>query len=288
MPTVTTSRGTISYSALVIPGWRRAPSPASSRQPPRQQRLRAGVPRVVRRQARHRRRLAGHGNSPMPDTPLGAPGLGDLAVELVDVLDLTNLVVIGNSVGGYAACRIALERPDRVAGVVLVNTGGFTPHTPFSRAFCAVMGTPAAIRTCAPYFARAYMRPTSAADHRHRLACRGPLQDPRGCAYGGGAVEQFHLTRSRLARRRQRHQGSGSDHLGRKGSHRTRPVGQSSREGHPRGELRHTARRARGVLVETRGVAAGSAAVRGVSPTCRSARVPRLTRIPVVRMFGKE
>ena len=88
----------------------------------------------------------GHGNSPAPDTTLGAPEFGDLAIEFVDALDLTQLVVIGNSVGGYAACRIALERPARLTGVVLVNTGGFTPHTPFSRAFCAVMGKPAVIR----------------------------------------------------------------------------------------------------------------------------------------------
>ena len=107
----------------------------------------------------------GHGQSPTPPTPIGAPELGDLAVEFVDALDLTNLVIVGNSVGGYAACRIALERPGRVAGVVLVNTGGFTPHTPFSRAFCAVMGRPAVIRTCARYFARVYMRPKSTADH---------------------------------------------------------------------------------------------------------------------------
>ena len=164
MPTVTTSRGTMSYSD------------SSSRDG-------TGPPVLLLHANLHdssdyasvldalsdgRRVIAvdwpGHGNSPMPDTPLGAPELGDLAVELVDVLDLTNLVVIGNSVGGYAACRIALERPDRVAGVVLVNTGGFTPHTPFSREFCALMGSPAVIRTCARYFARAYMRPTSAAN----------------------------------------------------------------------------------------------------------------------------
>ncbi len=179
MPTVTTSRGTMSYSD------------SSSRDG-------TGPPVLLLHANLHdssdyasvldalsdgRRVIAvdwpGHGNSPTPDTPLGAPELGDLAVELVDVLDLTNLVVIGNSVGGYAACRIALERPDRVAGVVLVNTGGFTPHTPFSRAFCAVMGSPAVIRTCARYFARAYMRPTSAADHAivSRVAARSKTPD---------------------------------------------------------------------------------------------------------------
>ena len=66
----------------------------------------------------------------------------DLAIEFVDQLELNNLVVVGNSVGGYAACRLAIERPEQVAGVVLVNTGGFTPQSVFTRALCAVMGGP--------------------------------------------------------------------------------------------------------------------------------------------------
>jgi pimeloyl-ACP methyl ester carboxylesterase len=59
----------------------------------------------------------GHGESPLPAAPLRAVQLGDLIVEFADRLDLRNLVIVGNSVGGYAACRLALERPERVAGV---------------------------------------------------------------------------------------------------------------------------------------------------------------------------
>src|SRR5262245_8400190 len=79
----------------------------------------------------------GHGASPLPSTPLRAVQFGDLLVEFADRLDLRNLVVIGNSVGGYAACRLALERAERVSGVVLVNTGGFTPHSTATRMLCA-------------------------------------------------------------------------------------------------------------------------------------------------------
>ena len=100
----------------------------------------------------------GHGSSPLPATPLRAVEFGDLLVEFADRLDLTNAVVVGNSVGGYAACRLALERPDRVAGVVLVNTGGFTPHSVFTRAFCALMGRPAVVKAIFPLFVRGYMR----------------------------------------------------------------------------------------------------------------------------------
>jgi pimeloyl-ACP methyl ester carboxylesterase len=106
----------------------------------------------------------GHGESPSVDEPLGAVQFGDLAIEFVDRLDLRNVVVVGNSVGGYAACRLAMERPDRVAGVVLVNTGGFTPHTVFIRAFCAVMGRPAVIRTVFPLFVRAYVKARTPAE----------------------------------------------------------------------------------------------------------------------------
>jgi pimeloyl-ACP methyl ester carboxylesterase len=106
----------------------------------------------------------GHGESPAADEPLGAVQFGDLATEFVDRLDLHNVVVVGNSVGGYAACRLALDRPDRIAGVVLVNTGGFTPLTAFVRAFCAVMGRPGVIRVGAPLFVRAYMHARTPAE----------------------------------------------------------------------------------------------------------------------------
>ncbi|WP_242453627.1 alpha/beta hydrolase [Mycolicibacterium sp. P9-64] len=107
----------------------------------------------------------GHGESPSADDePLGAVELGDLAVEFADRLDLSNVVVVGNSIGGYAACRLAIERPGRVAGVVLVNTGGFTPPTAVIRAFCAVMGRPWVIRSGASLFVRAYMHAKTPAE----------------------------------------------------------------------------------------------------------------------------
>ena len=88
----------------------------------------------------------GHGESPPPATPLRAVEFGDLLVQFADRLDLNNVVVVGNSVGGYAACRLALERAARVSGVVLVNTGGFTPHSAATRLLCAVMGRPAVVK----------------------------------------------------------------------------------------------------------------------------------------------
>ena len=106
----------------------------------------------------------GHGASPLPSTPLRAVEFGDLLVEFADRLDLRNVVVVGNSVGGYAACRLALERAERVSGVVLVNAGGFTPHNAATRLLCAAMGRPAVVGAVFGVFVRAYMRSKSPAD----------------------------------------------------------------------------------------------------------------------------
>jgi pimeloyl-ACP methyl ester carboxylesterase len=121
----------------------------------------------------------GHGESPSPETPLTAVQFGDLAVEFVDRLDLTNLVVIGNSVGGYAAARLAIERHERLAGVVLVNTGGFTDHNAATRKFCAVMGGPRIVRLAFPVFVRAYMHARTAGDQAivRRVVARGRTLD---------------------------------------------------------------------------------------------------------------
>ena len=80
------------------------------------------------------------------------------------MMDFSNAVLVGNSVGGYAACRLTMERPERVAGVVLINTGGFTPHSVFTRFFCAVMGRPTVIKAVFPAFVRAYMRAKNPTD----------------------------------------------------------------------------------------------------------------------------
>jgi len=124
---------------------------------------------TVRAELTHRRRVLtldwpGHGASPVPPVPLRAVQFGDLLVEFADLLDLRNLVVVGNSVGGYAACRLALERQQRVSGVVLVNTGGFTPHSMLTRVMCALMGRPAVVRAVFPPFVRAYMQPRTSTD----------------------------------------------------------------------------------------------------------------------------
>jgi non-heme chloroperoxidase len=66
----------------------------------------------------------GHGGS---DGPLGGYELDGLAGDLADVLDalgVTGATVVGHSLGGLVAFRLAVRRPDLVASLVLVSSNG--------------------------------------------------------------------------------------------------------------------------------------------------------------------
>ena len=106
----------------------------------------------------------GHGDSPPPDDQPTAASLADGLVEFATALDLPAAVVVGNSVGGFAAARLAITHPDRVSGLVLVNTGGFL-SSPVTKLYCRAMGTPAVMRAILPRFVRSYMKATSDNDH---------------------------------------------------------------------------------------------------------------------------
>ena len=99
-----------------------------------------------------------HGASTQPaDLEPTAMALADVLEDLVDTLDLGPAAFIGNSVGGYAAARLAIRRPSAVASLVLVNTGGFTPSTPATRAFCRALGRAALNRRIIPSLVPRYM-----------------------------------------------------------------------------------------------------------------------------------
>jgi pimeloyl-ACP methyl ester carboxylesterase len=111
-----------------------------------------------------------HGESPPAAGPVSAMGLADAAEDAVAHLAPEGAIVLGSSVGGFAATRLAIRRPELVHGLVVADGGGFAGRSPLVRAFCAVMGRPRLLRAIYPRFATSYMRPRTAADTRARDA----------------------------------------------------------------------------------------------------------------------
>jgi pimeloyl-ACP methyl ester carboxylesterase len=127
---------------------------------------------IVDTLARHHRVIAvdwpGHGESEplVAGMAASAPLFADVLEDVVDGLGLSQVTLIGNSVGGFAAARLAIRRPGCVAGLILVNSGGFVPWNPLTRSFCRVMGTPAIFRRVAALFVRGYMKPKTDSDRQ--------------------------------------------------------------------------------------------------------------------------
>lgn len=109
-----------------------------------------------------------HGESPAGEGPATAMRFADIAEELVEQVAPGGAVVVGNSVGGFAAARLAIRRPELVRGLVVVDGGGFAGRPLQARAFCALMARPRFLRAVYPRFASLYMRPQSEADRRVR------------------------------------------------------------------------------------------------------------------------
>ncbi len=120
-----------------------------------------------------------HGDSPPGQGPASAMGFADIAEELVEGLTPDGALLLGNSVGGFAAGRLAIRRPELVRGLVLIDSGGFGTRSPGVRAFCALMSRPRFLRRIYPRFAQHYMRPQNGADRRVRdVAVANTRRDP--------------------------------------------------------------------------------------------------------------
>lgn len=106
----------------------------------------------------------GHGESPAPNQPPTAASFADALADVVAALDLPPVAFVGNSVGGFAAARLAITEPQRVSRLVLVNSGGFIGGL-IASLFCRTMGTPAVMKRVLPRFVRSYMKATSDSDY---------------------------------------------------------------------------------------------------------------------------
>jgi pimeloyl-ACP methyl ester carboxylesterase len=110
----------------------------------------------------------GHGRSPSGTAPSTELRLAQIVEELLDSLTPDGAVLVGNSVGGNVAARLAIRRPDLVKGLMIIDGGGFEGLGLSGRVFCALMSRPRFVRRVYPLFSRVYTRPRTAADHRAR------------------------------------------------------------------------------------------------------------------------
>lgn len=66
----------------------------------------------------------GFGGTPRPESLASVPGLAALYVALLAELDVRDVTVIGNSIGGWIAAEMALLDSSRISGFVLVDAVG--------------------------------------------------------------------------------------------------------------------------------------------------------------------
>jgi pimeloyl-ACP methyl ester carboxylesterase len=106
-----------------------------------------------------------HGSSSHPtDLQPAAPLFADTLEDIVNTLDLPPAVFIGNSIGGFAAARLAITHPDKVAGLVLVNTGGFVRWSFTLRTLTRPLGIQWVNRLAMPSLVWKYMLPCNLHD----------------------------------------------------------------------------------------------------------------------------
>jgi pimeloyl-ACP methyl ester carboxylesterase len=79
--------------------------------------------------------LRGHGASSKPLDGYGVERLADDVIAVIETLGLNRVVLVGWSIGGLTAFRLASERPDLVERLVLVSSNGVAasklPGLPF-------------------------------------------------------------------------------------------------------------------------------------------------------------
>ncbi len=100
----------------------------------------------------------GYGESELPETPesVGLIYFYQVLREFLRELKLPPVLIIGNSLGGNVAARLAATSPELVRGLVLVSPGGFTNPTLITRSFCKIQGSQFSL---SPHsFARMYLQ----------------------------------------------------------------------------------------------------------------------------------
>lgn len=135
----------------------------------------------------------GYGQAPAPEPPASASVMlfAQLLQELAVAMDFSELVIIGNSVGAYAAVDLALAQPLRVQKLVLVAPGGFTAHNFFTRDFCRFKGREYVTRLLNGPLGWLYLRHRNACTQAMRARAFGEQRTPAAVAVNAALWRSF-------------------------------------------------------------------------------------------------
>lgn len=110
----------------------------------------------------------GHGSSPVPPGPYSIDDLTDDLVALLDRLDVRRAHLVGLSLGGMTAMRLAAREPDRVDRLVLLCTSAHIGGTTYAER--AVVARAQGTAALAPAVVDRWLTPEFAAAHADVVA----------------------------------------------------------------------------------------------------------------------
>lgn len=120
----------------------------------------------------------GYGLSSIPSRPENKTVLFfyEVLKEFFHALNLKEVTLVGNSIGGNAAARLAAKHPCLIKGLILVSPGGFTPHSFITRSFCRLQSS--AFSIPAHWLARLYLKQLNAYTQAILLRAKTDHSDP--------------------------------------------------------------------------------------------------------------
>jgi len=77
--------------------------------------------------------LPGFGQSPNPPKPWGTEDYAEEVVRYIRENKLSNVILLGHSLGGRISVRIAAKYPELVSGLILIAAHGIPPQRDFSQ-----------------------------------------------------------------------------------------------------------------------------------------------------------
>jgi pimeloyl-ACP methyl ester carboxylesterase len=123
----------------------------------------------------------GHGLSSDDHAAFTAQRCEAVLLKFLESLGIERAILIGNSIGGAAALRLAHSHPQRVKAVVACNPGGLAPINVVAKVFCSMMAGVARMgqrrsvffKPIFWLFCQALLRGASAAQQRQRIVAAG-------------------------------------------------------------------------------------------------------------------